>query len=308
MHQEALNSLDHAFAAAKPLTLLLGEAGTGKTTIIRAAIQKQSQHTHCVHLQNPGLTRDEFVQMVARQFGLSARARMSKTDLLLEFEQLLRERHDLAQHTVLVVDEAQNLPEELLEELRLLTNIETNNEKPLSLVLAGQPELGALMNEPAWRHLKQRVALRCELRPLDVRETALYIASRISAFGGVPVQTFTKEAVVLIHQYSRGIPRTINVIADNALLGAFGADQRPVTTRIVHAVCADFDIRESRRIQPTSRINWRSLMPRRLSRRKSRDSSMRPFPCRSAPRTKERSPPPQRAGQRHESETSRAAL
>jgi type II secretory pathway predicted ATPase ExeA len=241
-HREALSNLEYAIASRKGVTLLIGEAGTGKTTVIRAAVAKQPARTHCVHLHNPALTKVEFVQMLAARFSLSERARTSKTDLLLELEQLLRRRHDAQETTVLIVDEAHSLPSDLLEEVRLLTNIETDAEKLLSLVIAGQPELASRLSEQSLRQLKQRVALRCELRPLNPCESAAYLAKRITVAGGVPAQLFTREAVVLVHDYSRGIPRTINVIADNALLGGFAKEQRTVTRQLVREVCGDFDI------------------------------------------------------------------
>jgi general secretion pathway protein A len=241
-HREALSNLEYAIANRTGVTLLVGEAGTGKTTIIRAAIERQPTLTHCVHLHNPALTRSEFVQMLAAQFSLGERARTSKTDLLLELEQLFRQHYDAGERTVLIVDEAQSLPSMLLEEIRLLSNIEANDEKLLSIVIAGQPELATRLNDQSLRQLKQRIALRCELRPLPLRDSVDYIASRITAVGGVPAQVFTREAVTLIHEFSRGIPRTINVIADNALLGGFAREQRLVTRDLVREVCRDFDI------------------------------------------------------------------
>ena len=242
VHREALSNLEYAIASRKGITLLLGDAGTGKTTVIRAAIAKQSERIHCVHLHNPALTRVEFVEMLAAHFGLTERAHSSKTGLLLELEGLLRQRRAENETTVLIVDEAQSLSLELLEEIRLLTNIETNAEKLLTLIIAGQPEVAKLFTEHSLRQLKQRIALRCELRPLNLRETAEYVAGRIVVAGGAPVQMFTREAVQLIHEHSRGIPRTINVIADNALVNGFAAQQRPVTTELVREVCRDFDI------------------------------------------------------------------
>lgn len=241
-HREALSNLEYAIGNRTGVTLLIGEAGTGKTTIIRAAIERQPTPTHCVHLHNPALTRLEFVHMLAAQFSLSDQARASKTDLLLELERLFRQRHEAGERTVLIVDEAQSLPSVLLEEIRLLSNIETNDEKLLSIVIAGQPELATRLREQSLRQLKQRIALRCELRPLPMRESGVYIASRIAAAGGVPAEVFTREAVTLIHEFSRGIPRTINVIADNALLGGFAKGQRLVTRDLVREVCRDFDI------------------------------------------------------------------
>src|SRR4051794_26088572 len=154
VHQEALSNLEYAVASRKGVTLLLGEAGTGKTTIIRAAISRQPKPICSVYLPNPALSRAEFMQMLAAQFSLSERARTSKADLLLELEELLRRRHAIQETTVLIVDEAQSLPLELLEEVRLLTNIETNSEKLLSLVLLGQPELATRLNEHSLRQLK----------------------------------------------------------------------------------------------------------------------------------------------------------
>lgn len=254
VHQEALSNIEYAIASRKGVALLVGESGTGKTTVIRAAINKQSSRTHCVHLHNPALTRKEFVQMLAARFGLSPRARKSKADLLLELEQLLRQRRDAQEATVLVVDEAQSLPLELLEEIRLLSNIETDDEKLLSLIIAGQPELADRLTDQSLRQLKQRIALRCELRPLNLPESCGYIAGRIAAAGGIPGEIFSREAVVLIHERSRGVPRAINVIADNALVSGFAAEQRLVTTPLVREVCRDFDIRSSGSAGPDSAL------------------------------------------------------
>jgi hypothetical protein len=142
----------------------------------------------------------------------------------------------------------------LLEELRLLVNIETNDEKLLSLVLAGQPELADHLNDPSLRQLKQRVALRCELRPLTLQEAVAYVAGRIRAAGGIASQVFTREAVTLMYERSRGVPRTLSVLADNALVSGFATGQRPVGTSVVREVCRDFDLAEgqddSRRASP----------------------------------------------------------
>jgi len=241
-HREAVSNLEYGIASRKGLTLLIGEAGSGKTTVIRTAVERQPSRVQCVHLHNPTLSREEFVEMLATRFGLSPEAAKSKTLMLLELEALLKKRHELGETTVLIVDEAQSLPLELLEEIRLLANIETDYEKLLSVIIAGQPELATRLNDQSLRQLKQRVALRCMLRPLTLQETAGYIAGRIRAAGGVGAQVFTREAVALIHEHAQGIPRTISVIADNALLGGFAAGQRPVGSQIVRDVCRDFDI------------------------------------------------------------------
>ena len=242
-HQEALSNLEYAIASRKGVTVLIGEAGSGKTTLIRTAIGRQSGTVHCVHIQNPALTRAEFVEMLAARFGLSEHARESKTALLVELEAEVQKRREAGEATLLVIDEAQSLSLELLEELRLLANIETDEEKLLLLVIAGQPELAERLNALELRQLKQRVALRCEPRPLTLQETFGYLAGRIRAAGGVGAQVFTREAVMLIHEQAKGIPRTMNVLADNALVAGFASEQRPVTSALVRDVCRDFDIR-----------------------------------------------------------------
>lgn len=243
VHREALSNLEYGIASRTGITLLVGEAGTGKTTLIRTALERQPARVHCVHLSNPALTRDEFVQMLALRFELSDKAQASKTSLLLELENVLRRRDEMGESTVLLVDEAQSLPRDILEEIRLLANIETNDRKLLSVIMAGQPELTSLLNNVELRQLKQRVALRCELRPLTLQETAGYVAGRIRSAGGVGAQVFTREAVTLIHERSLGIPRTISVIADNSLLTGFAVAQRPVNSATVREVCEDFDLR-----------------------------------------------------------------
>lgn len=249
-HREALSNLEYGIASRRGVTVLIGEAGTGKTTLIRAALERQPQQVHSVHLQNPALTRAEFIEMLAIRFDLSAEARTSKTVLLTELESVLRRRHEQGESTVLIVDEAQSLPLDLLEELRLLGNIETDDSKLLSIVLVGQPELATLLDESAIRQLKQRVALRCELRPLAQSETAGYLAGRIRAAGGVGAQVFTREAVMLIHQQSRGIPRIVSVIADNALVTAFALGRKPVNSDIIREVCADLKVTTAEHLAP----------------------------------------------------------
>jgi general secretion pathway protein A len=208
--------------------------------MIRTAVENQQNRVSCVHVENPALTRGEFVELLAARFGLSPHAGQSKAAFLLELERLLVERRRADETTVLIVDEAQSLPLELLEEIRLLANIETADEKLLSVIIAGQPELASRLDDDNLRQLKQRVALRCELRLLTLTETAAYLAGRIRAAGGAGAQVFTREAVQTIYENSKGIPRTINVLADNALLSAFAAGERPVRRDTVLEVCSDF--------------------------------------------------------------------
>jgi general secretion pathway protein A len=251
-HREALSNLTYGISSARAITLLTGEAGTGKTTLLRTALANAGENTEYVVVSNPTLTRAEFVQFLASKFGLSHDAASSKATWLVELEQLLRQRHSRGITTALLVDEAQSLPDELLEEVRLLSNIETDTEKLLPIVLIGQPELANRINHPSLRQLKQRVALRCELGRFDLLASANYIASRIRVAGGSPSVVFTREAVGLIHESSQGIPRTINVISDNALLSAFAAHERPVSARIVTEVCRDFQLAAEREAEPAT--------------------------------------------------------
>jgi len=243
-HREALSNLEYGVCSAKPLTVMLGEAGTGKTTLLRTVLEsEQCRHVRWVSLNNPVLTPEDFVKTLAARFELSAEAAESKAAFLDELERVLRERRSRGEVTVLVVDEAQSLSKDLLEEIRLLANIETSEDKLLLVILAGQPEFAERLNDPGLRQLKQRVALRCEIAPFELPETGAYIASRVRTAGGESARLFTREAVMAIHDYSRGIPRTINVICDNALLSGFALGRQPVGRQIVMDVIRDFDLR-----------------------------------------------------------------
>jgi len=241
-HREALSMLRYGLMARKGLALLIGEAGTGKTTMIRAALQEfQGQNGRVVFLSNPTLTRAEFVEFLAAGFGMDDRAAGSKARLLMALEGLLHERQQRGMLTALVVDEAQSLPHELLEEVRLLANMETATDRLLPVVLAGQPELADRLNEGSLRQLKQRIGLRCILDPLDLAESAAYISRRVTVAGGRAEELFSREAIKEIHRHSRGVPRTISVICDNALITGFSMKEKPVTARTVQEVCRDFD-------------------------------------------------------------------
>lgn len=241
--REALSNLQYGLTTPRGLTLLLGEAGTGKTTLVHSALAELSgTEVRVVLLSNPTLTRAEFYEYLAQAFDLSADASASKTRFLLEIRRKLEERQAEGVLSALIIDEAQSVPYELLEEVRLLSNIETPTSKLLNVVLAGQPELADRLNESSLRQLKQRISLRCELTSMNLTETAAYIAGRLRIAGGRPEQVFTREAVGAVYEASRGLPRTVNVVADNALLAGFATNTRPVTSAIVHEVCRDLDI------------------------------------------------------------------
>lgn len=248
-HREALVHLQYGLSARSGVTVLVGEAGTGKTTLVRAALNPIAQTPRdggpvlqaghnastIVHLSNPTLTRVEFYDYLAAGFGFSADAGRSKIQFLRELETALS--RSAAPTLALVVDEAQSVPYELLEEIRLLTNAEASTGRSLAVALVGQPELGRRLDEARLRQLKQRVVLRCELTPLNLKDTAAYISARVKTAGGEATRLFTRDAVIAIHQHSSGIPRVISVICDNALVNGFAADQKPVGASTILEVC-----------------------------------------------------------------------
>jgi general secretion pathway protein A len=242
-HREALTHLEYSLRGRPGVTVLVGEAGTGKTTLIRAVLQSHpSTSRSLVHVSNPTLTRSEFYEHLADGFGFSSEAALSKTRFLRELETALATRSLNGVGFAILVDEAQSMPRELLEELRLLSNIETPSGRSLGVVLVGQPELATRLNDPSLRQLKQRVALRCELGVLDLQETASYITVRVNVAGGRAEQLFTRDAVMTIHERSGGIPRTISVICDNALINGFATGTAPIGPELILDVCRDFEI------------------------------------------------------------------
>lgn len=242
-HREALTAIQYGISARRGIVVVLGEAGTGKTTIVRSAIRalKRSDVRH-VYLTNPMLTRPEFLKFLSQAFKLEPATAECKVDLIRDLTAQLRRQHAAGKATVLIVDEAQSMPHELLEEIRLLANIETPSAKLLQVVLLGQPELADRLNDPSLRQLKQRIAIRCALKPLDLKATAAMIAGRIRVAGGKPAELFTSRAIELVYLHSGGVPRTINVICDNALLSGYAADVKPIGGDIIEEVCREFDL------------------------------------------------------------------
>jgi general secretion pathway protein A len=242
-HTEALTMLEYGTSRRNGLTLLIGEAGTGKTTLVYAALERQrAENALHVFLTNPALTRDEFFDFLARGFGLSAEAHSSKSRFLIELSASLAERSDAGGGTALIVDEAQCLSDPLLEEIRLLGNIETTSQKLLSIILIGQPELGGRLDASALRQLKQRVALRCTLAALTLAETTAYITTRVGVAGGDAAAIVDRAAIEAIYVASGGIPRTISVICENALITGFALGQRSIGIDVIAEVCRDYAI------------------------------------------------------------------
>jgi general secretion pathway protein A len=280
-HSEALTHLRYGLTGRPGLTVLIGEAGTGKTTLVRAALQLAASEspTPCavVHLTNPTMTRNEFYEYLATGFGFSAAAGQSKSRFLNELEVILERPSGARPAVALIADEAQSLPHELLEEVRLLTNAQSKSGHSLTVVLVGQPELTGRLNEDRLRQLKQRVALRCDLVPLDLQETASYIATRIRVAGGKPEQIFTRDAISTTHEYSRGIPRTISVICDSAMVNGFATDFKPIGRDIILEVCRDFEL------TPAPSAAAHTVKPSQPSQPNRPSQPSRPQPARVEP-------------------------
>src|ERR1700761_9219648 len=231
-HNEALAALYYGVRWHKGFVVVTGEVGTGKTLLLRCLLRllKESQDVAYAYLFNSRLSPTEFLQYILSDFGLPASGK-NKSELLLDLGQFLVSRGARRLTTVLIVDEAHHLSEDILEEIRLLSNLETTDEKLLQIVLVGQPELDDKLDSIGLRQLKQRIALRAQLGPLDVAETREYIDHRLHVAGaeGDPRRIFPAETVAAIYRHSRGFPRLINTICENALITAYARQASPVS-------------------------------------------------------------------------------
>jgi general secretion pathway protein A len=240
-HNEALANLHYGVGRRKGFIVITGEVGTGKTLLVRCLLAElRKNNIAFAYVFNPLLPVVEFFQYIMADFGLPYAGR-TKTEMLLDLNRFLIQRHARGLITALVVDEAQALRPDLLEEVRLLTNLETSQQKLLQIVLMGQPELEMVLDSPELRQLKQRVALRCQLQPLDHDQTRAYIIARLER-AGAPAEPaiFSDEAFEKLYEYSRGIPRIINNLCENSMVNAFANEKRPVTGDMITEVAADF--------------------------------------------------------------------
>ncbi len=250
-HEEALANLVYGVQARKVFIVLTGEVGTGKTTMLECLRDYlESQYIEFAFIFNSRINTEQFFEMIAYDLDLPCE-RSSKTEVLFALNQLLVEQAQEGRTVVLIVDEAHNLEWEVLEEIRLLGNLENRSGKLLQIILAGQPEFDRKLDAPNLRQLKQRVVLRCGLEPFTLRDATEYIQARLEK-AGMPKQTvFSEETIADIHLRSRGIPRLINAICDNLLLTAFAAEQRVCTREMLDEVCHDMRLEwpGSRRLQ-----------------------------------------------------------
>ena len=242
-HREAATGLIFAVLKRKGMMTLTGEAGTGKTSVLRAVLSAiGSASVDVAYVPVPTLTAAEFLEFVLRQFGLPTTAHSNKAERLMIFERFLLNARQNNRTVVLIVDEAHKLTKEVLEEIRLLTNFDSRQGSLIQMVLAGQSELDDLLRQGDMYQLKQRIAYRFSLKSLDQAEIIQYIAHRWSRAGGRSDPPFEEDAVRAVGQYSHGIPRLVNAICDNALVMAFADNETLVRAEIVHEAARDLDL------------------------------------------------------------------
>jgi len=241
-HEEALANLIYGVQSRKGFIVLTGEVGTGKTTMLECLRDYLgAQQIAFASLFNSRLTVEQFFELLSYDLDLRCN-RLSKTEVLLSLNHMLLERAQAGRTTVLIVDEAHNLEWDVLEEIRLLGNLENRRGKLLQIILAGQQELDRKLEAPEFRQLKQRIALRCTLRGFALAETIAYIKSRMARAGLHDQTVFSAMLVEEIHGRSQGIPRLINAVCDNVLLTCFAMETKTATMAMLDEVCADLHL------------------------------------------------------------------
>ncbi len=245
-HREALAHLIYGVKEKKGFVVLSGEVGTGKTTLIRALLERLDTNFQVAYVLNPDLGVTEFFKFISHDFGLQVNGD-SKVDYLIRLQDFILKSHRGGKTTVLIVDEAQYLEAPLFREIRMLTNLETPQQKLLQVLLVGQPELNDYLERPDFRQIKQRISIRYHLLPLDQHETQEYIQTRMRIAGAKSQDCFTEGALQKIYEHSGGVPRLINNICDNSLLTAFATDRPIIDEQIVGECVADLRLGRGRR-------------------------------------------------------------
>lgn len=244
--EEAISCLTFGIQSRKGFVLLTGEVGTGKTTLLNMLMEwLRLQRVSTAFIFNSRLNVPEFLDYMMADFGIPCES-AAKSQILLRLYHWLMDRYRAGETAVLIVDEAHNLSDELLEEIRLMSNLETASEKLLQIVLVGQPELEQKLRQPHLRQLRQRIMLRAKTQPLSLVETESYVAQRLSIAGAVQPQIFDPGALMLIHRYSGGIPRIVNLMCEHCLVTAFVEGQRVVTAEMVETISSDLDLGDCR--------------------------------------------------------------
>jgi general secretion pathway protein A len=240
--EEALACLTYGIQSRKGFVLLTGEVGTGKTTLINKLLEwLRTQQVATAFIFNSRMNVPQFLDYMMADFGIPCDSK-AKSQILLRLYNWLLDRYRAGETAVLIVDEAQNLSDEVLEEVRMLTNLETFTEKLMQIVLVGQPELEMKLKQPQLRQLRQRLTLRAKTHPLSSDETTAYVQQRLRIAGCNGQQIFDPDAVAAVHRYSNGIPRVINLLCEHCLVSAFVDQQKVITQLVVDGVARDFDL------------------------------------------------------------------
>jgi general secretion pathway protein A len=247
-HKEALAQLMYAVTEKKGFTVITGEVGTGKTLLVQTLLSKLNGNVRTAYLFNPRLNSTDFIQYICEDFGLNGQKK-TKGEYIAQLHHFLMACYAKNENVVLIIDEAQNLDPELLEEVRLLTNLETPKKKLLQIILLGQPELNDILDDPQCRQLKQRVSLRYHIESLKREETEEYIERRLKMAGAVNPYFFHPKALGEIYKYTKGIPRLINVVCDNALLTGYANDQKMIGKSVIREVISDLEGLSSKHIR-----------------------------------------------------------
>jgi len=256
-HANAFELLQYAIRRREGFAVVTGDIGTGKTTLCRALLEEIDRTTFTALVLDPFLSEEDLLKRILQDFGIVSReniragrlAGITKQDLIETLYDFLLGLVPLKASAVLIIDEAQNLPLSVLEQIRILSNLETDKEKLLQIVLIGQLNLGTLLRSPELRQLDQRVSIRYQLEPLDRETVGAYVAHRLTIAGGSAAVTFAPKALDRLHHLSGGIPRLINLICDRALLAAFSVRENRVTPDMVAHAAESLDVRPSRRFR-----------------------------------------------------------
>ena len=243
--EEALACLTYGIQSRKGFVLLTGEVGTGKTTLINKLLEwLRLQQVATAFIFNSRMNVPQFLDYMMADFGIPCDSK-SKSQILQRLYNWLLDRYRAGETAVLIVDEAQNLTDEVLEEIRMLTNLETFTEKLLQIVLVGQPELETKLKQPQLRQLRQRLTLRAKTHPLTLEETKAYVQQRLRIAGSDGRQIFDGDALNAVHKYSNGIPRVVNLLCEHCLVSAFVDQKLTIPEGVVDAVARDFDLSDN---------------------------------------------------------------
>ncbi|CAG0975784.1 XrtA/PEP-CTERM system-associated ATPase [Geobacter sp.] len=239
-HKKAITYLDYGIKERVGFILLTGEIGSGKTTILRNLIKGLGDRVVLSKVFNTRVTSEQLIAMVNEDFGLEVSGK-DRLTLLRELNEFLIDQYARGNQPILIVDEAQNLSPDLLEEVRLLSNLETDRSKLLQIILVGQPELRKALHQPELKQLRQRIGISCHLKPLCLDETGNYIHHRLEVAGNRDAVELPPETIEIIYQFSRGIPRLINIIGDFLMISAFAEQTREISVDLVREVVGELE-------------------------------------------------------------------